>query len=193
MLEFDINDDRATDISDSSRCKFEQLLRKLLRGEPAVVMLHHYAFNVARDKRTRTAGVFYWQTEQHFSTFARVRCFFRVVCARPACVYCADVPALPSWPQYYDIPSVSIAAAAWRLMHAGIEGFRVGGEAGHCLACRLWGQSVHMLLSVSRLVVIALCPVQTDKFVHNPGLPVNESEYTLAAESEEFLFYYADK
>ena len=27
--------------------------------------------------------------------------------------------------QYYDVPVVSLRAAAWRLMHAGIEGFKV--------------------------------------------------------------------
>ena len=33
-------------------------------------------------------------------------------------------------PQYYDIPSVSIASAAWRLMAAGVEGFKAGSWAG---------------------------------------------------------------
>ncbi len=29
--------------------------------------------------------------------------------------------------QYYDLPVVSVRAATWRLMHAGIDGFKVGG------------------------------------------------------------------
>ncbi|PRW61459.1 hypothetical protein C2E21_0239 [Chlorella sorokiniana] len=96
VLEFSINDD----YYGGDRATYEQLLRKLLQLGRAVVTLHHYQYNVRRIQDTALGmpkGVFWWGPEQHYSLLA----------------------------QYYDIPSVSIASAAWRLMAAGVEGFKV--------------------------------------------------------------------
>ncbi|PSC73416.1 hypothetical protein C2E20_3417 [Micractinium conductrix] len=81
-----------------SRRAFEQLIRRLLAlpGRPAVMLLHHYAWWMSKGDGL-WGGLFYKEPEAQHTTFAH----------------------------YYDLPSVSLRAAAWRLMEAGVEGFKV--------------------------------------------------------------------
>lgn len=46
--------------------------------------------------------------------------------------------------QYYDLPVVSVRAAAWRLMLAGIDGFKVLSCMGHWLR---WPACLHAILN----------------------------------------------
>lgn len=71
VLEFAVNDPATAAMSGPGRPQYEQLLRKLLRAGPAVVMLHHYSYSAQRADGA-PPGVFWWPTEQHLSTFARV-------------------------------------------------------------------------------------------------------------------------
>jgi palmitoyltransferase len=96
VLEFAVNDPPSTAMNSPGRRTYEQLLRKLLRLGPAVVMLHQYAYSVGRSDGG-APGSFWSPTEQHLSTFAR----------------------------FYDVTSISVAAAAWRLMVAGVDGFKL--------------------------------------------------------------------
>lgn len=96
-VEFTVNDS-PTAFTSSARTSFEEMLRRLLAypSSPAVVLLHHYPWWKAEgDGLTR--GLFYREPEGQMTTFS----------------------------QYYDIPSLSLRAAAWQLMAAGIPGFKV--------------------------------------------------------------------
>ncbi|PSC75050.1 hypothetical protein C2E20_1732 [Micractinium conductrix] len=99
VVEFSTNDSPAGWTS-GGKHGFEALLRTLLAlpGRPAVVLLHHYAWwKAAGDGRS--AGLYYREPEVQLETFAL----------------------------YYDLPSLSLKAATWRLMEAGVEGFKVDG------------------------------------------------------------------
>ncbi len=74
-LEFDYNTDANAPVTALARRHFEQLLRKLLQRQAAVVVLHHYAFNWSRPAEPdlgTAEGVYWWQPEMHHSTLARV-------------------------------------------------------------------------------------------------------------------------
>ncbi len=97
-LEFAINDKADAPWASPQRKAYEQLIRRLLAlpGRPAVLLLHHYAWWMATHDDGR-GGLFYREPEGQHTLLAH----------------------------YYDLPSVSVRAATWRLMQAGIDGFRV--------------------------------------------------------------------
>lgn len=97
VVEFTANDSPSAWTSRGKK-GFESLLRTLLAlpGQPAVVLLHHYPWFKATGDGAN-AGLFYREPEGQLTTFS----------------------------QYYDLPSLSLRSAAWRLMQAGIDGFRV--------------------------------------------------------------------
>ncbi|KAL4423959.1 hypothetical protein ABPG75_001260 [Micractinium tetrahymenae] len=96
-LEFAINDKADVPFASPHRKAYEQLIRRLLAlpGQPAVVLLHHYAWWMAAGDGAK-GGLFYRQPEGQHTILAH----------------------------YYDLPSVSVRAAVWRLMQAGVEGFK---------------------------------------------------------------------
>ncbi|KAL4422911.1 hypothetical protein ABPG75_009108 [Micractinium tetrahymenae] len=97
VVEFSTNDS-PSEWDSRGKAGYEGLLRSLLAlpGGPAVVLLHHYAFLKAAGDG-RSAGLFYREPEGQLTLLSH----------------------------FYDIPSLSLRAAAWRLMQAGIEGFKV--------------------------------------------------------------------
>ena len=98
ILEFCINDDKNGEFESPARRAYEQLMRKSLRlaSHAAVVQLNVYGWwNAHADGVSE--GVFYARIESQLATLAR----------------------------YYDCPALSLRAAAWRLMHAGVDGFKV--------------------------------------------------------------------
>ncbi|KAL4421750.1 hypothetical protein ABPG77_009733 [Micractinium sp. CCAP 211/92] len=98
VVEFAVNDNQQVAITSPWRHFYEQLLRRLLAlpASPAVVLLQHYSWYLAAGDGQQ-AGLFYNNPESSFNWLA----------------------------QYYDVPSMSLRAAAWRLMQQGIEGFKV--------------------------------------------------------------------
>ncbi|EFN58310.1 hypothetical protein CHLNCDRAFT_142315 [Chlorella variabilis] len=97
-LEFSVNERSEAQFTSPERRNFEQLLRRLLQypSRPAIIMLHHYAWwESPGDGLDR--GVFYHQPEGQLTELAH----------------------------YYDIPTLSIRAAAYHLMAANIDRFRV--------------------------------------------------------------------
>ncbi|KAL4447553.1 hypothetical protein ABPG75_004772 [Micractinium tetrahymenae] len=98
VLEFSANDKRDAPYSDPERKGYEQLIRKLLnmRGRPALIQLHHYAWWHAIGDGIVDGGLFYFPAaEAQLGVFA----------------------------QYYDFPSVSVRAAMWHLMRARVDQF----------------------------------------------------------------------
>lgn len=98
VVEFAVNDNQQAPITSPRRHFYEQLLRRLLGrpAAPALLLLHHYSWFLATGDGL-DAGLFYNNPESSFHWLA----------------------------QYYDLPSVSLRAAAWHLMQLGIEGFKV--------------------------------------------------------------------
>lgn len=97
-LEFTVNESPKAPYTSPERRSYEQLIRRLLKlpGRPAVMLLHHYAYWEAHgDGLDR--GLFYREPEGQLTAFA----------------------------QYYDLPALSVRAAAWHLMKAGIDRFKV--------------------------------------------------------------------
>eukprot|EP00887_Chlorella_sp_A99_P007655 scaffold20.g7655.t1 len=99
--EYSINDIAGLGFDNEQRRAYELLLRKLLAmpSRPAVLMLHHWCHYVA-ERADGTRGAFEKpDTEGDYTLLA----------------------------QYYDIPALSVRAAALPLMRAGVRGFRVDG------------------------------------------------------------------
>ncbi|PSC68081.1 hypothetical protein C2E20_8267 [Micractinium conductrix] len=97
-LEFSVNERSDAPFQSIERRSYEQLLRRLLAlpGRPAVIMLHHYGWwEAAGDGLDR--GLYYRQPEADLTTLA----------------------------QYYDVPAVSVRAATYHLMQAGVRKFKV--------------------------------------------------------------------
>lgn len=139
----------------AQRRPYEQLLRSLLRlpSNPAVLMLQVYPWwRSARDGIPE--GLYYREPEIEKTVLAQVSCGLcawppagewlwprTASCPSPTSNHtnrAVHVALLHSSPdnnkllmccflllQYYDVPVVSLRAAAWRLMHEGIEGFKV--------------------------------------------------------------------
>lgn len=107
VVEFTVNDAFLGDSDLGSGVKrgYEQLLRKLLAlpHRPAVVLLHHYCYlPPTLDEATR--GRFdYLEPAETSAAFIG---------------------------QYYDVPSLSVRAASYPLMHANVSGFQVDHAAG---------------------------------------------------------------
>ncbi|KAI7842797.1 hypothetical protein COHA_003543 [Chlorella ohadii] len=99
VVEFAINDP-GPPISYASkfRRRYEQLLRRLLLlpSKPAVILLQAYPWWMSFGDGF-WQGLYYREPETELTVLG----------------------------QYYDLPVVSVRAAAWRLMQAGIEGFKV--------------------------------------------------------------------
>ncbi|KAI3428300.1 hypothetical protein D9Q98_006679 [Chlorella vulgaris] len=97
-LEFSANERADAPFTSLERRSFEQLIRRLLQypGRPAILLLHHYAWWEAPGDGV-DRGLFYRQPEGQLTEMAH----------------------------YYDIPTVSIRAAAYHLMAAGVDKFRV--------------------------------------------------------------------
>ncbi|PSC72893.1 photosystem II reaction cent isoform B [Micractinium conductrix] len=98
VAEFTFNEPADIPFTSPQRRAFEQLLRKLARlpGQPAVVVLHHYAWWFSGGDGVQ-GGLFYRPAEMQLTTMA----------------------------QYYDMPSPSVRAAVWPLMRAGVAPFKV--------------------------------------------------------------------
>lgn len=98
VIEFTYNEPHDKEYDSPQRRGFEQLLRKVLDlpGAPAVIMLHQYSWWFTYGDGL-TNGLYYLPAEAQLTVFAN----------------------------YYDMPVVSLRAAVWRLMAAGIDGFRV--------------------------------------------------------------------
>lgn len=97
IVEFSTNDS-PSGWTTRGKGSYEGLLRSLLAlpSGPAVVLLHHFPwFKAAGDGRS--AGLFYREPEGQLTLLSH----------------------------YYDVPSLSLRGAAWRLMQAGIKGFKV--------------------------------------------------------------------
>lgn len=90
VLEFTVNDDPWAGISGPGRRPFEQLLRKLRRRGPAVIILHHFMYLAGRPPEPGagwTSRVFWWPAEMHYSMLAKVFATAaggEVVAAKPA-------------------------------------------------------------------------------------------------------------
>lgn len=110
-LEFTLNEAPFAEMASPERKYFELLLRRLLASPaaPAVLVLHHYGWwEAAGDGLDR--GLFYREPES----------------------------ALSALSHFYDVPTVSVRAAAWRLMQAGLMGFKVrSGALGLWSTCSL--------------------------------------------------------
>jgi lysophospholipase L1-like esterase len=99
VLEFSANDKKDAPYTDPERRGYEQLVRKLLQlpGRPALIQLHHYAWWHAVGDGVNDGGLFYHPAgEAQLGTFA----------------------------SYYDFPAVSVRAAMWHLMRAGVAQFK---------------------------------------------------------------------
>lgn len=98
FLEFAVNDQHDADETSIQRRSYEFMLRSVLRvaSQPAVVLLNHYSWYLARGDGV-SSGLFFSGPESSFNDLA----------------------------QYYDVTSMSMRAAAWRLMDKNIDGFRV--------------------------------------------------------------------
>lgn len=137
-LEFAINDKVDVPLNSPQRKAYEQLIRRLLAlpGRPAVVLLHHYAWWMAGGDGLK-GGLFYREPEGQHTALAH----------------------------YYDLPSVSVRAAVWRLMLAGIDGFKVGAWRGP------WPQrcfNLVLLAAISAANQAPACkPVQTGGLSHS--------------------------
>ena len=160
------------------RRAFELLLRRLqaMPSRPAVLLLQMYPWWQAFGDGA-TQGLYYREPETEMTVLAQASwraCLLPNLLLRGwaagwmACVTCDGqrLSALPTTCfrcehplQYYDMPVVSLRAAAWHLMSAGIEGFKVrplGGialcagccevhDTGICSGGRSQSQSVRML------------------------------------------------
>ncbi|KAL4431448.1 hypothetical protein ABPG75_006704 [Micractinium tetrahymenae] len=98
VVEFAVNDNPHVPTTSPRRHVYEQLLRRLLAlpSSPALVLQQHYSWFLAAGDG-QEAGLFYNNSESTFHWLA----------------------------QYYDLPSMSLRVAAWRLMQQGVEGFKV--------------------------------------------------------------------
>lgn len=99
VLEFSANDKKDAPYTDPERRGYEQLVRKLLQlpGRPALIQLHHYAWWHAVGDGVSDGGLFYHPAgEAQLGVFA----------------------------SYYDFPAVSVRAAMWHLMRAGVRQFK---------------------------------------------------------------------
>ena len=75
MLEFTLNDRRDVSYGDPERRGYEQLIRKLggMRGAPAILQLHHYAWWHAVGEGVEDGGLYYFPAgEAQLSVFAHV-------------------------------------------------------------------------------------------------------------------------
>ncbi|KAL4854370.1 hypothetical protein ACK3TF_004888 [Chlorella vulgaris] len=115
VVEYTMNENRTAEFDSLERREYEQLLRRVLRlpGQPAVVLLHSYAWLLAAGDGV-TEGLFYTNTEGQLATLA----------------------------QFYDVPSLSLRAAVWQLMQAGIDGFKVDKVSGQAFTSHLTGRTV---------------------------------------------------
>lgn len=90
--------------SSSERRAYEQVLRHVLRlpKAPAVLMLQVYPWHQGGGDEGVTAGLFYREPEGQQTVFG----------------------------SYYDVPVVSLRAAAYHLMRLGVDGFKARGSRG---------------------------------------------------------------
>ncbi|KAL4450123.1 hypothetical protein ABPG77_010792 [Micractinium sp. CCAP 211/92] len=98
FVEFAVNDQHDADETSIQRRSYEFMLRSVLgvASQPAVVLLNHYSWYLSRGYGV-SSGLFFSGPESAFNDLA----------------------------QYYDVPSMSLRAAAWRLMDKDVDGFRV--------------------------------------------------------------------
>ncbi|KAI7846340.1 hypothetical protein COHA_000177 [Chlorella ohadii] len=98
VLEYTANDNEFVGLNSLERRAYEHLLRRLLSldSRPAVVLLHAYQWWRAAGGGM-TSGFFYKEPEQQLTTLSH----------------------------YYDVPSLSMRAAAWRSWWDGVDGFKV--------------------------------------------------------------------
>ncbi|KAL4431189.1 hypothetical protein ABPG75_006445 [Micractinium tetrahymenae] len=97
-LEFTVNEAQNSPYQSPERRSFEQLIRRLLarKHPPAVLILHSYGWwNSFGDGMDR--GLFYQQPELQLTAFSH----------------------------FYDVPALSVRAAAYHLMAAGVDKFKV--------------------------------------------------------------------
>ncbi|KAL4854367.1 hypothetical protein ACK3TF_004885 [Chlorella vulgaris] len=115
VVEYTKNENCTAEFDSFERREYEQLLRRVLRlpSQPAVVLLHSYAWLLAAGDGV-TEGSFYTNTEGQLATLA----------------------------QFYDVPSLSLRAAVWHLMQAGIDGFKVDKVSGQAFTSSLTGRTV---------------------------------------------------
>jgi hypothetical protein len=101
VIEFSLNDNSTALYNSFERRSYELLLRQLLSlpGRPAVLLLHHYPW--WRSGGDGLESGLYWKEPEGMLTMFSF---------------------------YYDIPSLSLRTAAWHLMDAGVDGFKVGGR-----------------------------------------------------------------
>ncbi|KAL4419481.1 hypothetical protein ABPG77_008283 [Micractinium sp. CCAP 211/92] len=97
-LEFTVNEQWDAKYNSTERRSFEQLLRRLLarKRPPAVVILHHYAWWYSPGDGV-DRGLFYREPESALSVFSN----------------------------YYDIVTLSLRSAAYHLLRAGVDKFKV--------------------------------------------------------------------
>jgi hypothetical protein len=145
VVEFAYND--IAPIEWARQRSYEQLLRKSLAlpSQPAVLLLNHYAWWQASAEGA-TEGAFHARIEHMLSTLASVGALLqrKTCCVVGGGTLCLRFSVRFWWCflhnklggvlmsthssaclQYYDTPALSLRAAAWRLMHAGVEGFKV--------------------------------------------------------------------
>jgi hypothetical protein len=100
VVEFAINDEASKEVSYASpqRRTYEQMLRRMLQrpSQPTLLLLQYYPWMRSFGDGV-TQGLYYREPETEMTVIG----------------------------QYYDLPVVSVRAAAWRLMHEGIDGFKV--------------------------------------------------------------------
>ena len=202
VLEFTYNDQKDGGYSKPSRRAFEQLLRRLLRlpSPPAVALLHHYAWG-ATSGDGLPRGLYYYPPEQQLTTFATVGMPGPVLGRRQRAGGQQRLHAAPACPttlpplsdahtcmQYYDIPVVSMRSAVWRLMQAGIDGFRVCGAAAGKAAAALVPCTWRVARGLTAITPAPGPAAQTDKIV--PTQP--DASPSVASKGEEHKFYWAD-
>lgn len=103
----------------------------------------------------------------------------------------AQPPPHPNPTQYYDLPVVSLRAAAWRLMHAGIDKFKASGAACTASMPVALAQCVH---ACPQMFAHAATRLQVDKVGMIPcSSMVNDSLITpVAPVAENTSYFYTD-
>lgn len=143
VLEFTVNDNDTVALNSPQRLAYEHLVRRLLARpggrRPAVVLLHLYAWWRAASAQ-KGEGLYYKEPEQQLTLLSHVR---GRAGARAGASAGPHVAGMLSWQgcappfptcllplprplprQYYDVPSLSLRSAAWRLWQAGVDGFK---------------------------------------------------------------------
>lgn len=141
------------------RRSYEQVLRRLLRlpSKPAVLLLQTYAWWFSHGDGI-PEGLYYKEPEIEMTVLGQVSwlvptrgwLWLQDSGKQQHLLDCSLLPLRPIasqstgaanrvpcflLPQYYDLPVMSLRAAAWHLMHAGIEGFKVRWSTSPACLC----------------------------------------------------------